>query len=238
MNGLSATLGAMVPKRGTRPVEVYIEVSAKRTFACAFEWPGWCRSGKTEELALGTLADYAPRYALVAAAAGVPFDVSPDSPLQVRERLEGNATTDFGAPAAVPTVDHEPLTGGEAWRLVGILQAAWSVFAGVVATAPAELRKGPRGGGRDRDAIADHVVAAEFAVTREIGLRNLRQTDAQDAEAVAAMRQAITEALLGAVGASPPADRTWPPRYAFRRITWHALDHAWEIEDRSEPASA
>ena len=27
--------------------------------------------------------------------------------------------------------------------------------------------------------------------------------------------------------------KRWPPRYAARRIAWHALDHAWEIEDRS-----
>ena len=29
----------------------------------------------------------------------------------------------------------------------------------------------------------------------------------------------------------------WPARYAARRIAWHVLDHAWEIEDRSDPAS-
>jgi hypothetical protein len=34
---------------------------------------------------------------------------------------------------------------------------------------------------------------------------------------------------------SPLADRKWTARYAARRIAWHALDHAWEIEDRSEP---
>ena len=34
---------------------------------------------------------------------------------------------------------------------------------------------------------------------------------------------------------SPLADRRWTARYAARRIAWHALDHAWEIEDRSEP---
>jgi hypothetical protein len=28
-----------------------------------------------------------------------------------------------------------------------------------------------------------------------------------------------------------------PPRYAIRRIAWHVLDHAWEIEDKSDPAS-
>ena len=32
----------------------------------------------------------------------------------------------------------------------------------------------------------------------------------------------------------PLADRKWPPRYAARRIAWHALDHAWEMEDRTD----
>jgi hypothetical protein len=27
--------------------------------------------------------------------------------------------------------------------------------------------------------------------------------------------------------------KRWPPRYAARRIAWHVLDHAWEIEDRT-----
>ena len=35
---------------------------------------------------------------------------------------------------------------------------------------------------------------------------------------------------------SPLAGRKWPPRYAVRRVAWHALDHAWEMEDRTEPA--
>ncbi|HKA98202.1 MAG TPA: hypothetical protein VKD66_18215 [Streptosporangiaceae bacterium] len=30
-------------------------------------------------------------------------------------------------------------------------------------------------------------------------------------------------------------EQGWPARYAARRIAWHALDHAWEMEDRSEP---
>ena len=32
--------------KGTR---VYIERGAKRAFASAADWPGWCRSGKDEE---------------------------------------------------------------------------------------------------------------------------------------------------------------------------------------------
>jgi hypothetical protein len=30
----------------------------------------------------------------------------------------------------------------------------------------------------------------------------------------------------------PLAEKGWPARYAARRIAWHALDHAWEMEDR------
>ena len=130
-----------------------------------------------------------------------------------------------------PRCDHEPLTREEAARLAAILRAAWTILDDVVTSAPAELRKGPRGGGRDRDAIVQHVVAAEYAYARKLGLRDFRQPAAGDREAVATMRGAIAEALIGAA-----ADSAWPPRYAARRLTWHVLDHAWEIEDRSVPA--
>jgi hypothetical protein len=33
---------------------------------------------------------------------------------------------------------------------------------------------------------------------------------------------------------SPLARRRWTTRYAAHRIAWHALDHAWEIEDRTD----
>ena len=31
----------------------------------------------------------------------------------------------------------------------------------------------------------------------------------------------------------PRGGKRWPAPYAIRRSAWHALDHAWEIEDRS-----
>jgi hypothetical protein len=35
---------------------------------------------------------------------------------------------------------------------------------------------------------------------------------------------------------NPSTARTlWSIRYFVRRSAWHALDHAWEIEDRSRP---
>jgi len=47
------------------------------------------------------------------------------------------------------------------------------------------------------------------------------------------MRNAIVDCLRNARAGEPVKDKGWLPRYAARRIAWHALDHAWEIEDRS-----
>src|SRR4029079_18612347 len=96
----------------------------------------------------------------------------------------------------------------------------------------AELRKGPRGGGRDRDKIVGHVNESDWYYAREIGLQ-LRQPDAKDAKAIAAMRSDMLDVLRRPTDGTPLAGRRWTQRYAARRIAWHALDHAWEIEDRS-----
>ena len=95
-----------------------------------------------------------------------------------------------------------------------------------MAKAPATLRKGPRGGGRDRDAIFDHVLGAEIEYAKRIGVR-LKQPDGLDKPAVRAFRKAILEAL-----GNPNHARMAQP-FAARRTAWHALDHAWEIEDRT-----
>jgi hypothetical protein len=113
--------------------------------------------------------------------------------------------------------------------------AAWTIFDRVAATAPAELRKGPRGGGRDRDKMVGHVVEVDGLYAREIGLR-LKAPAPDDRTAVEAMRAAMLDVLGSPSNGSPLADRKWTARYAAGRITWHALDHAWEMEDRSGPA--
>jgi hypothetical protein len=215
---------------------VYLEVGSKRIFACSLEWPGWCRSGKTEDAALEALAAYAPRYAPVAAEAGKRFPKRAPDSLEVVERVPGSATTDFGAPAEPATADLEPLTKAQAARLADFVRATWVVFDRVVASAPPTLRKGPRGGGRDRDAIVDHVLGAEVAYARKLGLR-YRQPDAKDRTAVEEVRSSI-EAAIRDARKPLPADlpKGWPFRYAARRFAWHVLDHAWETEDRTEPA--
>ena len=206
------------------PTKVYLETGTRRVFACALDWPGWCRSGKDEGAALEALAAYAARYAVVANEAGIAFPAEAGASLTVVERLPGSATTDFGAPEAVADDDRRRLTRSGAERLAALLEASWTVFDRVVAGAPSALRKGPRGGRRDRDAIVEHVDGAEAAYARKIGIRLRNPTRAD-------VRPAVLAALLE--GYEVP-EKGWPPRYAARRIAWHALDHAWEIENRSD----
>ncbi|HEX5810380.1 MAG TPA: hypothetical protein VFY25_17045 [Anaerolineales bacterium] len=92
--------------RSPDKIHVYLEIGKKRTFAGALDWPGWCRSGRDEESALQALVDYGPRYAQVLRNTRLGFQPpSTGSALLVKERLEGNATTDFGAPGLRPSSD-------------------------------------------------------------------------------------------------------------------------------------
>jgi hypothetical protein len=198
-------------------VRVYLEVGKKRVFACAEDWPGWSRSGRSEEDALEELLSYADRYAPVA-----PRLVLDD--VVITDRIPGDASTDFGAPGRVPPCDVDrPLP--DEW--LDVLTASWGLLYQVAAGAPAALRKGPRGGGRDRDAVVQHVLNAERSYARKIGVKH-REMAFDDVTAVAAMRTDIVAALR-----QGPAGPTWPPRYLVRRTTWHVLDHVWEIQDKS-----
>jgi hypothetical protein len=210
---------------------VYVEVGAKRAFTSALDWPGWCRSGKGEDGALEALAAYAGRYAAVAEEAGVPFDADRFD-VDVVERVEGSTTTDFGAPDQAAAADTGRWTKTEAERQASLVVASWTVFDRVVAGAPASLRKGPRGGGRDRDEIVEHVVLAEGSYARKLGVPPPRPKPG-DRPSVEAHRRAVADALRAARDGVPMAPKGWLPAYAARRIAWHVLDHAWEIEDRT-----
>ncbi len=221
-----------------KPTQVYFQLGRSRVFACAVEWPGWCRRGKTEEDALEALAEYAARYAPVAADAGEPLPSAAADSFDVVERIDAPpgdsySGVDFGTIDAPCQLDLRPLTAARAKRLASIVEASWRKLDDVVAHAPAELRKGPRGGGRDRDKVYAHVFGAEAAYGRKIGVRH-KQPSVDDAAAIAALRADIAAALISARAREPLTENGWLPRYAARRIAWHVLDHAWEIEDRSE----
>jgi hypothetical protein len=209
---------------------VYLEVGKRRVFASAADWPGWTRSGKDEKAALEALAAAEPRYAPVAKAARIAF--APGAGFDVVERLPGDAATDFGVPSAIAKAESRRLTKKDAGRLSALVSASWTVFDRAVERSPASLRKGPRGGGRDRDAIVEHVLGAETAYARKLGLR-LKQPAAGDTAAVREHRNAIVAGLRA--GTKGVTENGWPARYAARRMAWHAVDHTWEIEDRSGP---
>ena len=170
-----------------------------------------------------------PRYAPVAKIARIDFPASAGDAFHVVERIRGNATTDFGAPGGIAKEESRPLPAKEAERMCALVDACWTALDRVVAKAPASLRKGPRGGGRDRDKMFEHVLDAESAYASGISAR-LKTPDPRNAREVKAFREAILEALR-----TPVKDAKWPLRYAARRTAWHALDHMWEMEDRSEP---
>lgn len=220
-------------------MDIYLEIGQKKVFAGAIEWPGWCRSGRDEPSAIKALFDYGPRYADVLAGSDLGF-VAPDTMdhFNVVERLEGGTTTDFGAPEAIPAADQRPFTEADV-RLQGrILQASWEAFDTIAAAATGlELRKGPRGGGRELEAITRHVLGAEGGYIRLLARKMPPVEDDNLGEALRVARQTIMDALSAAARGEMPergprGGKFWPPRYFIRREAWHVLDHAWEIEDR------
>ncbi len=132
------------------PVRVALELGRTWVFSSALDWPGWCRRGRGEQAALEVLRDYAERYAPVAGA-----DFEP-GPLRVVGRVDGSATTDFGAPGARGPWDEEPLARTEAERQAGLLAACWTAFDRIVVGAPPVLAAG----------APDAVWPARYAIRR------------------------------------------------------------------------
>jgi hypothetical protein len=223
----------VAPRRAT--LRVYLERGDKRTFASALDWPGWARSGKDPELAVEALLAYAPRYARAVRRAGLPeMPPGPDATVQVVQRVTGGSGTDFGVPSAAASQDGEPLKGKELSRQRALLEASWKAFDAAAGAAKGRtLAVGPRGGGRTLAKMRGHVLEAEIAYLGALGSKPPSGSDEMGAVREAAL------AALDAVAHGKPVDnprntkRPWSPRYFVRRSAWHALDHAWELEDRT-----
>jgi len=213
---------------------VYLERGQKKSFAVAVAWPGWTRSGKDESSALAALLDYGPRYRRSMGLRAPAFEVPASfEDLKVVERVEGNATTDFGAPGAIWKSDADPPDQAELDRLIDLLRRAWVAFdAAAEKAAGIELAAaGPRGGGRSVAGMRSHVHEADGGYLNALGGRAINSASSielRDTFVEAARARARGE--LPDVG--PRGGKRWPARFAIRRSAWHALDHAWEIEDR------
>jgi len=226
--------------QGANQIEVYVEIGQTRTFAVALDWPGWCRSGRDEAAALQALCDYGPRYARALQTTRLPFRApSEASALVVVERLTGNATTNFGAPNLTLARDTRPIDPTELQRWQVVLKACWHSFDTAVRAATGRaLSKGPRGGGRDLTKIIEHVRGVDASYLTSLGGKPKPSDEDEPSQALAHIRQAILTTLIAAARGEVPARGPrggvrWTPRYFVRRLAWHELDHAWEIEDRA-----
>lgn len=217
-------------------VTLEIGPKGKRVVAVAPDWPGLSRGEKTGEAAPGTAAverlrSYLPRYAPVAKLAGMEAEFAALNGVEVVEQYPGTGSTDFwGISFAFSSIDKQAMPVEELERHLTLLRAAWTFFDEVRSRVSAELQKGPRGGGRDRDHIVRHIFANERDWAKGLGV--LTPEDAiQTVEGLQTHRDAYCQGIREYHSLGKQAGK-WPLRYMIRHTAFHTLDHAWEMEDK------
>ena len=204
----------------------------KKAAAVAVDWPGLERGGKTGEAAVEALRSYIPRYAAVAELAGKRTQFASARDLEVVEEYPGTGSTDFwGISFAFSSIDGEAMARSELDRQLSLMQACWDYFDGVRGRVSAEMRKGLRGGGRDRDRIVGHVLGVEQDWARKLGVLTPGGAVVVDDAGLSAYRQEYCSAIREFHAAGRPA-RGWPLRYLIRHTAYHTMDHAWEMDDK------
>ncbi|MEZ4592983.1 MAG: hypothetical protein R3D55_17840 [Chloroflexota bacterium] len=218
------------------PMRITLEIGpkGKKVVAVAPDWPGLERGAKTEALAIEKLQAYLPRYAPVARLAGLhtTFDTTPV--MDVVEQYPGTGSTDFwGISFAFSSLDQQEMTADEMERELTLMQACWAFFDAVRGRVSAEMQKGPRGGGRDRDQIVRHTFAAEKDWASGVGVLTPDGAMLTD-EGLKAHREAYCQAIrdFHAEGQWAGKRSKWPLRFLIRHTAFHTLDHAWEMEDK------
>jgi hypothetical protein len=212
-------------------VPVTLEIGRRRSFAQAVDWPGWCRAGKGEELAVAALVGYVDRYRSAVGSLSDPLGTGPPE-ITVIERVDGDVTTDFGAPGQTVPSDRRPLGHGEPQRLAAFLDACWAAFDAAFAAMPEAARPIKPQVGRSPDAMRLHILDALRAYATWLAKPVPRMVKDDPGASETVIRGFVREQVLALPTGIPFEDgkRTGP--YAVRRECWHVLDHAWELEDR------
>ena len=218
------------------PVRTVVErgPKGKKSAAFSLDWAGWERGAKSPELALEALESYRERYRSVANLAGMARDFDAAGPLEIVEDRIGPGSTDFwGISFAPSSTEQGPMTDAELDRAITLLRACWTFFDGVAARVSPEMRKGPRGGGRDRDRIIRHVIRNESEdFARRVGLR-IPEEGALTPDALRQFREDYVAAMRAYnAGQVERPMRSWTLPYLIRHSAYHNLDHAWEMEDK------
>jgi hypothetical protein len=203
----------------------------KKVVAVAPDWPGLARGATTEQAAIDRLRSYIPRYAPVAELAGMEAAFAAITGVEVVERYPGTGSTDFwGISFAFSSIDHKEVSAERLERDLTLMQACWAFFDEVRSRVSAELQKGPRGGGRDRDQIVRHIFANEQDWAKGFGLHTPDDALLMG-EGLNAHRDAYCQAIRDYHAQGRLAGK-WPLRYLIRHTAFHTLDHAWEMEDK------
>ncbi len=222
-------------------VTLEIGLRGKRVVAVAPDWPGLERGSTTEEAAIERLVSYVPRYAPVAKLAGLEaeFAISTASTtssavekaVDVVEQYPGTGSTDFwGISFAFSRIDQQAMSGEALERELALMRSCWAFFDDVRFRVSAEMQKGPRGGGRDRDRIVRHTLFSELDFTKKVGVLTPWEEMLTD-EGLSLHRDAYCNAIRELHSQNKMA-RKWPLRYLIRHTAFHTLDHAWEMDDK------
>ncbi|HET9201390.1 MAG TPA: hypothetical protein VFO84_10525 [Dehalococcoidia bacterium] len=212
-------------------VNLELGPKGKKVVAVAPDWPGLSRGGKTGEAATERLLTYVPRYRKVTHHAGLDAELPTDPTVDVVEEYPGTGSTDFwGISFAFSSIDRQEMSSDELERELKLMQGCWAFFDDVRSRVSAELRKGPRGGGRDRDHIVRHVLVNEADWSGGIGVRTPAESVLTDA-GLKTHREAYCSAIRSFHSEGKTA-RKWPLRFLIRHTAFHTMDHAWEMEDR------
>jgi hypothetical protein len=211
----------------------------KKVVAFAIDWPGWSRGAKTSDLALATLDAYRQRYRPIALAAGMADEFDAAGPLHVIEERVGTGSTDFWGISFSPSSSEQgPMGDTEIERKIALLRACWAFFDGVAGRVSAEMRKGPRGGGRDRDQIIGHTIWVEIHdFTKRLGLR-IPEAGALAPDGLVAHREAYVAAMRAYNRGEGTRMRSWTLPFLIRHSAFHVMDHAWEMEDKDRSGEA
>jgi hypothetical protein len=159
-------------------LRVMLEIGpkGKKVAAVAPDWPGLERGAKTAEAAIDQVQSYLPRYAAVASLAGLDAAFASTTAIDVVEQYPGTGSTDFwGVSFAFSSFDRQAMASDALERELALMQACWAFFDGVRSRVSAELQKGPRGGGRDRDHIVRHTFGAEQEWAKDRGASAARR---------------------------------------------------------------
>jgi len=212
-------------------VTLEIGPKGKKVVAVAPDWPGLERGAKTGEIAIERLLTYVPRYAKVAKLAGMESLFVTNPTIDIIEQYAGTGSTDFwGISFAYSTFDHLAMSGEVLERDLTLMRACWVLFDDVRSRVSAELQKGPRGGGRDRDRIVRHIFANEQDWAKGLGV--LTDDDAMHTdEGLKVFREAYCNGIRVFHSQNKMAGK-WPLRFLIRHTAYHVLDHAWEMEDK------